>query len=690
MPTSNKPKCGSISTRTGANIRSRSARPRPTAGESIVRTESSTSRSSSKTAGRNSTGSVSQAAEGSTSQPPKNASTEKLTAPTSRLQGSQVATAVLPKAPVDAESHTSLATLKSGTHHNTSRAPSAAVTPSRAELLPGFVAIDSWEAVQANTYVVLGHGPYQRRVLMCGMLSVTVVLFHYLAYKLVGKQVDHWCMTPDDLSFLSIATWKNTSIPIEADGNYSRCTMYDPPLQISQENRTAVPCHQWGYDIANKADSIVSRFDLVCDRKYLYDLSSLAPIIGSALVAPLLGLASDRAGRKPVMLMCAFVQLLATVACSFSQTYTFFVSTRILLFVAADVTFLNTFILIHEVTGNERRATFTILDTAVPLTVVPPLMHALSLLEPRWMLAQALTVLSGVMLAVWCWLQEESPAWLIATRHIGKAGKVVLLAAKENGVDVEKARTTFTVIMEQLSKLDEDTPNAAPIERVLEAVKTRRRAISALLTRFTLDATFIGVTIKDEATGISWEVANVFAFAAYVASICVFIRRYGVRESLSGLLVILSGFCILEALTIIAGEHTLTRFVQAGLKVAVSGALTVVCCYTAETFPTAVRNVGISLAHLAGGLGNVVAIAVILLTEPHAGHVFYALSAFMVLLSVAAIQWLPEVYVEKLPRAKSQSSLSAQERKAALVASLNAGIPSHKRRESRMNYGVAY
>ncbi|KAL3243771.1 hypothetical protein MRX96_019721 [Rhipicephalus microplus] len=63
---------------------------------------------------------------------------------------------------------------------------------------------------------------------------------------------------------------------------------------------------------------------------------------------------------------------------------------------------------------------------------------------------------------------------------------------------------------------------------------------------------------------------------------------------------------------------------------------------------------------------------------------------FMVLLSVAAIQWLPEVYVEKLPRAKSQSSLSAQERKAALVASLNAGIPSHKRRESRMNYGVAY
>ncbi|KAL1477214.1 hypothetical protein MTO96_035919, partial [Rhipicephalus appendiculatus] len=457
-----------------------------------------------------------------------------------------------------------------------------------------------------------------------------------------------------------------------------------------EENRTALPCHEWGYDIANKADSIVSRFHLVCDRKYLYDLSSLAPIVGSALVAPLLGLASDHVGRKPVMLFRAIVQLLTTVACSFSQTYTFFVSARVLLFVAADVTFLNTFVLIHEVSGNAHRSTFTILDTAVPGMIVPPLMHALSLLEPRWMLAQALPVLGGVVLAAWCYLQEESPSWLIDTRHTARAERVLLLAAKENGVDVAKVRKTFTVIKEQLYKLDEDPPDVAAVDRVLEAVKTRRRAISALLARFALDAAFIGVTLSDMTTGISWEVVHVFAFAAYVASICVCIRRYGVKETLSFLLVILSAFCVLETLAIFADQHTLIRFVHEGLKVAVSGATAVTFCYTAETFPTAVRNAGISLAHLAGGLGNVVAIAVILLSEPHAGHVFYAMSAFMVLLSVAAIQWLPEVYVERPLRAGSLSSLSVQERKAALVASLTSGIRSHRNRESKTRYSVPY
>ncbi|KAH7957262.1 hypothetical protein HPB52_016785 [Rhipicephalus sanguineus] len=156
----------------------------------------------------------------------------ELTRPKNRPQGSQVA-AALPKEPVDAESQASLCTLKSSAQqNNASRVTSGVGSPSCAELLPGFVAIDSWDAVQANTYLVLGHGPYQRRVLTCGMVSVTVALFHYLAYRLIGRQVDHWCMAPDNLKFLSAAAWKNLSVPIEADGSYSRCTMYNPPVPV--------------------------------------------------------------------------------------------------------------------------------------------------------------------------------------------------------------------------------------------------------------------------------------------------------------------------------------------------------------------------------------------------------------------------------------------------------------------------
>ncbi|KAH6933978.1 hypothetical protein HPB50_019366 [Hyalomma asiaticum] len=576
-----------------------------------------------------------------------------------------------------------------------SRVASGATSPSSAFLLPGFVETPNWDAIQENAYVVLGHGPFQRRVLMCGILCVTVLLFQYLAYRLIGRQVDHWCMAPDHSDLLPADAWKNISIPVEADGSYSRCTMYDPSepeatglskrpsrsareawsvLEIKWDEKDQIgkPKTKTGplfhaasgsYAIRSKADSVVSRFDMVCDREYLYDLSTVVPMLGSCLVSPALGLAADRVGRKPIMVACAFAQLFATIANSMAQTYTLFVLTRFLIFATTDVTFLVTFSLIHEVTGNARRSMFTLVDTGLPGIVVPPLMHALSLLEPRWMLANALTIVTAGLLAVWCRLQEESPAWLIATRKLSRAEAVLLLAANENGVDVAKARLTFMAMLGQLRKLDK---NAAvdPMEGIVETMKLRRRAISVLLARFTIDATYINIMFNDVTTGIAWEVGNVVASVACYATAYGCMRSCGIRETLSGIMIILSAFSLFEALAIFVDQKVVSLFVHAGMKAFASAALSVTLCYTAETFPTAVRNAGISFSHFAGGMGSIMGTIVIDISGYHA---FYVLSAFMVLLSVMAIQWLPEVVIE---RARSPSLHSERDRKAALLASL--------------------
>ncbi|KAL1418965.1 hypothetical protein MTO96_025510 [Rhipicephalus appendiculatus] len=279
------------------------------------------------------------------------------------------------KVPADAASPVSSLPSQSNIVSNgaASRVTFAAASPTSAVLLSGFVDKNNWDAIQENTTsrtdssaggLITGAGP------------------------------------PDKLAFLPADTWRNMSIPVEADGRYSSCTIYEPPEPVDQEeNRTAVPCHEWSYDIANKADSIVSRFDLVCGRQYLYDLSTLVPLFGSSLISPALGLAADRVGRKPVMVACAFTQLFATFGNTFSETYAFFLFTRFLIIAATDVTLITTFTLIHEVTDNARRSMFTLVDTAVPGTIVPPLLHAISILEPRWMLANALTIVTTGLLA---------------------------------------------------------------------------------------------------------------------------------------------------------------------------------------------------------------------------------------------------------------------------------------------------
>ncbi|XP_077507812.1 solute carrier family 22 member 7-like [Amblyomma americanum] len=132
-------------------------------------------------------------------------------------------------------------------------------------LFDGFVTQYSLAGIQESVYIVLGHAAYQRRFLTCGILCVAAPLFQFKAYQLIGRPVDHWCRPPKGLAHLSAEAWKNLSIPVEADGSFSQCTMYDPSeLDSLLENRTAVPCHKWGYDITDKRDSIVSLFDLVC------------------------------------------------------------------------------------------------------------------------------------------------------------------------------------------------------------------------------------------------------------------------------------------------------------------------------------------------------------------------------------------------------------------------------------------
>ncbi|KAH9371819.1 hypothetical protein HPB48_018440 [Haemaphysalis longicornis] len=99
-------------------------------------------------------------------------------------------------------------------------------------VLSGFAVQDSWSAIQDSLYVILHHGPYQRRVLTCGVLSSFGVLLYAMSYSLLGRKVDHWCSPPDYLAALSAAQWKNRSIPVQENASFSKCTMYGPPLMV--------------------------------------------------------------------------------------------------------------------------------------------------------------------------------------------------------------------------------------------------------------------------------------------------------------------------------------------------------------------------------------------------------------------------------------------------------------------------
>ncbi|XP_077553241.1 solute carrier family 22 member 7-like [Haemaphysalis longicornis] len=482
-------------------------------------------------------------------------------------------------------------------------------------VLPGFAVQDSWSAIQDSLYVILHHGPYQRRVLTCGVLSSFGVLLYAMSYLLLGREVDHWCSPPDYLAALSAAQWKNRSIPLQEDASFSKCTMYGPPFMEGKRNgSTVVSCDRWDYDIADRRDSIVSRFDLVCDRQYLYGLSFVAAILANAVLSPVAGFVSDRFGRKPVIIVCSFTWLIAAIGNSVAETYAMFITTRVLAYTACNSTFTLIFILLYEVTGNASRWLFTILDTAVAGTFGPPFVHVISGLEPRWELSQGVLLVPTVLTVIWCCLLSESPAWLLVTWDLQRAQAGALEAALVNGVSLPKAKATFLAIVNQMQKIapSQMSTTGSPLaqERTFKLNTTRRKAAAAFFTRFTLNAIYFGMVATEEVSGMSWQLVDVFVTTAYYGAICLAVNKYGPKNAA---LIALGGVFMLAAsktLTVLFRSQDVQSILQAGTKIAVSVALSVVLFYTAEIFPTDRRSAGISMALLFGSSRTLCAIFV--------------------------------------------------------------------------------
>ncbi|KAH6919865.1 hypothetical protein HPB50_029146 [Hyalomma asiaticum] len=186
--------------------------------------------------------------------------------------------------------------------------------------------------------LIFGHGRFQRVVLLCATLAFFSTITHGLANAGLARPVGHWCRLPPEYSDIPKTTWKNTSIPLEADGKTrSECLRYEPPYTLSDtngvENRTAIPCDAgWEYDEVVDTDfgaySVINEWDLVCERSWIMTLLTASYMSGGILGAATAGIAADNIGRRPVLRISLFVLVLSGVSLAFSGSLMMFATLR--------------------------------------------------------------------------------------------------------------------------------------------------------------------------------------------------------------------------------------------------------------------------------------------------------------------------------------------------------------------------
>ncbi|XP_037508912.1 solute carrier family 22 member 7 [Rhipicephalus sanguineus] len=556
--------------------------------------------------------------------------------------------------------------------------------------LKGFVVTSSLTAIEDNTHVILGNGWYQIRILVASVLATAMMLTQALAYEVIGRPVDHWCRPPADLRDMPANVWRNAAIPVDVDGHFSQCTMYDPPIaENGTEERDVLECREWDYASGGRADSVISRWDLVCERRWLFELSVIVVMLAVVAFAPASGALSDQLGRRPVILIAAGILFIASLCMAFAETLPFFVVARFLASGSSYAMNMIIFVLLFETVGKEQRTLYLVWGTGIGITVSLPLLKAIGALQPRWALAHAVFALPVALLILLCYSVEESPSWLISTSQIRKAERTMLIIAKENGVDMEKARVSLRLLRDQIRQQGSARSNSSTGllksdtagEVAVRLSVFRRQVASVVICFSSLTFLFYALLIHEKPTSIYHAAAYTALQCCIYFTACQVMGKKGERETLTAMLVILclsaATYAVAQLLDVWSALPHLRSLVLAMCPPCIS----VAHAYTLDVCPISIRSTALCLAYSCGRVGAVLGvISAKKVKEVHPLALSVAITV-MVIVSAGAIQWLPEVFIKRSPNKPLESNaMTSEERKAALKESIASSTRSKKSR----------
>ncbi|XP_064487447.1 solute carrier family 22 member 2-like isoform X3 [Ornithodoros turicata] len=133
---------------------------------------------------------------------------------------------------------------------------------------------------------------YQSLLLAHCMLAMMLFSMNDQWPLVVAPEQDHWCSPPEHMN-ISTEAWKNMSIPIQEDGTYSQCEMYQEH-NSSRPNRSTIRCTKWQYDETRHTGTVTQEWDTICGLEWMHS-SALAIHMGSALLGLVAsGILSDR------------------------------------------------------------------------------------------------------------------------------------------------------------------------------------------------------------------------------------------------------------------------------------------------------------------------------------------------------------------------------------------------------------
>ncbi|CAG5127343.1 unnamed protein product [Candidula unifasciata] len=449
-------------------------------------------------------------------------------------------------------------------------------------------------------------GPYQVRVYILTCLPVIAVSMQTLIPVFILAVPQHRCHNPpwtnstytvQDVLLDPI----NATLPRDTEGQdreteglgLEQCQIR-VPIQVLDGGEGQVqdpalytfrPCHHWTYDQSNFQNTVVTQMDLVCRRSSLRSHANMIYMGGFLVGSIVFGILADIKGRKPSLMMAVTLHVVTSVLVLFSPNYVTFVVCRFLTGVSNMGIMLSAFVLGMELVGRQWR---TVAGVSINFFWCAGmlLLDLMAYGIRDWKHLQlAASCYAVLFLPLW-WLLPESSRWLMSKGRLEEARVILTKIAESNKKEIPD---------DAFNEPDKDEDQGTITDIFLHPVLAFRFAV-VFLNWLVVNLVYYGLTLNVGSLGgsiyLNFALNGLVETLGNIATLGA-LPRLG-RKRFYSLAMLFSAAaclcCMIPALASSSAPGWIIVLLSNVGKFCITGGYSTIYVFSAELFPTGLRN----------------------------------------------------------------------------------------------------